>query len=59
MSEPAETTLYALLMRVRTGGSLVSGMVLGSDELALAKREKRVYVDKDGFVYVYRPKLLR
>ena len=46
---------YALLMRLRQGGSIVSGAACSVSELAAARTEHRIYVDKDEFTYVYRP----
>ncbi len=47
--------LYVLLMKLRHGGSLVSASGCSAEEIAVAKCERRVYVDKDGEGYVYRP----
>lgn len=48
--------LYALLMRVRQGGAIVAVSSCGLQEVALAHAEKRIFYDKDGFGYLYRPK---
>lgn len=53
-AESSEPRLYLLLMRLRHGGSLVPSSSCSALELALARAEGRLVVDKDGFGYVYR-----
>lgn len=52
----SESTLYHLLMLLRNGGRIVSASELTEDELRLARSYHRLFVDKDGFGYVYQPK---
>lgn len=52
MSAPVE--LYDLLMRVRERGYIVSSSRCSTEEIAIARAEGRLFVDRDGFGYVYR-----
>lgn len=48
--------LYMLLTKLRQhGGSIVAMTACSTSELAIARVEHRIYVDKDDFGYVYRP----
>ncbi len=47
--------LYVLLSKLRRGGSIVSSTSCTADEITIARVERRLYVDKDDFGYVYRP----
>lgn len=51
--------LYRLLMLLRGGGSIVSSFDCKQDEITIATVERRVFWDKDGFGYVFRPKEVR
>ena len=55
ISDPAPT-LYDLLMMLRTGGTLIADAGCSTDEFIAARREGRMFVDEDGFGYVYKPK---
>lgn len=52
---PDSTTLYFLLMKLRGGGQIVSGRDCTADEIERARLMGRLYVDRDGYAYVYRP----
>ena len=52
----SETTIYALLMKLQHGGAIVSSAACSVDEIDLARAQGRMFVDKDGFGYVYRPR---
>ncbi len=43
-------------MMLREGGSIVSSESCSADEVILANARGRVFHDKDGFGYVYRPR---
>ena len=47
--------LYVLLAKLRHGGCIVSSAACTRDEITIARAERRMYVDKDSFGYVYRP----
>lgn len=47
--------IYDLLMLVRTGGAIVSYRECDSDEIVLARNERRLASDHDGHSYVWRP----
>lgn len=54
---PDRLDLYVLLTKLRAGGPggcIVGGDSCTEDEITLARAERRLYVDKDGFAYVYR-----
>jgi hypothetical protein len=42
------------LKRLREGGTIVSSNDCSADEIALALRDNRFFVDTEGFGYVYR-----
>lgn len=46
--------IYTLLMQLRHGGSIVSATSCTAGEIMLARADRRMFVDKDGFGYVYR-----
>jgi hypothetical protein len=47
--------LYVLLMKLRAGGSIVSSAACTASEILFARADHRMFVDKDGYGYVYRP----
>lgn len=51
-----EVDLYLLLMKLRTGGSIVRGDDCTHTDLVLARADHRLFTDKDGFTYVYKPR---
>jgi hypothetical protein len=56
MTKPSnEPQIYRLLMKLRTGGVLVSSKDCSPEEIALATARDRFVVDGDGFGYVWRP----
>ncbi len=53
---PKEADLYGLLMMLHTGGALVSATHCEPEEIDGARGAGRLFVDKDGQGYVYRPR---
>lgn len=51
-----EPDLYALLTMLRRGGSIVSSHTCSPQEVAIARADGRLFVDKDEVGYVYRPR---
>lgn len=48
--------IYRLLMKLQANrGSIVSSVDCTPDEITIATADKRVFWDKDGCGYVYRP----
>ena len=52
---PLRMDLYVLLTKLRYGGRIVSSAACTAAELTIARAERCMYVDKDGFGYVYQP----
>jgi hypothetical protein len=52
---PYEPRIYRLLMKLRTGGVIVSSKDCSPDEIAIATANDRFVVDSDGFGYLWRP----
>jgi hypothetical protein len=52
----AEETNEGFLKKLRDGGNVVSSNDCSEAEVAYAQACGRIYVDEDGFGYIYRPK---
>ena len=48
-----EPTIYKIMMLLRKGGKVISAQASTPDEWAAAVAEKRIFIDDDGFGYLY------